>query len=211
MQASTQPLTQSRALGRFVALVPPRLLVAGLAAWLLAALVATAMAGLTYVAVQQALRQGANDPQVQMAEDAAVALAGGAAPAGLLPAGKTDLSRGLAPYLIVFDDAGHPVASSAELAGAVPLPPPGVFDYTRTRGEDRFTWQPAPDVRQAVVLVRYGGASSGFVLAGRSLREVELREGQLTAMVGVVWLAALGGSLVLVGAAIAAATLLARR
>ncbi len=32
-----------------------------------------------------------------------------------------------------------------------------------------------PGVRNAVVVVRYGGEHPGFVLAGRSLREVEQR------------------------------------
>jgi hypothetical protein len=211
MQAPAPPIVSSHPLARAAALVPPRFLVVGLAAWLLAALVATAMGGLTYVAVQQALRQGANDPQVQMAEDAAVALAGGAAPAAVVPPTRIDPSRSLAPYLIVFDDAGQPVASSDVLAGGTPSPPAGVFDYTRTHLEDRFTWQPAPGVRDAVVVVRYSGASSGFVMAGRSLREVEARESQLSAMVGLTWLAALGASLLLVAAGVAAFTVAARR
>ena len=53
------------------------------------------------------------------------------------------MAASLAPYLIVFDDAGRPIASSARLAGAPPVPPPGVFDYTRAAGEDRITWQPS--------------------------------------------------------------------
>ena len=211
MQASVQPFGRSRSIASFVSTIPPRYAVVGLAAWLLAALVATAMALLTYTAVQQALRQGANDPQVQMAEDAAVALAGGAAPGNILPIAKVDPSRSLAPYLIVFDDAGRPIASSAELAGQTPTPPPGVFDYTRTHGEDRITWQPRQGVRDAAVVVRYAGASSGFVLAGRSLREVEAREDQLTAMVGLAWLAVLGGSLVLTAAGVAVFALASRQ
>ena len=40
------------------------------------------------------------------------------------------------------------------------------------RGEDRLTWQPEPGVRSATVVVHYQGAQAGFVMAGRSLREV---------------------------------------
>jgi hypothetical protein len=42
-----------------------------LRAWLPIAVVTAAFCGLAYLTVQQSLRQGANDPQIQMAEDAA--------------------------------------------------------------------------------------------------------------------------------------------
>ena len=45
--------------------------------WLPLAAVTTLLCGLIYLAVQQSLRWGANDPQIQMAEDAAAALAAG--------------------------------------------------------------------------------------------------------------------------------------
>jgi len=45
--------------------------------WLLIAIVVTGLIGLVYVAVQQDLRQGANDPQIQMAEDTAAKFANG--------------------------------------------------------------------------------------------------------------------------------------
>jgi hypothetical protein len=47
--------------------------------WLPIVVVITALSGLVYVAVQQALRQDANDPQIQMAQDAAETLARGGA------------------------------------------------------------------------------------------------------------------------------------
>jgi hypothetical protein len=45
--------------------------------WLPLAALTTALCGLVYLAVQQALRQAANDPQIQMAEDAAYILSQG--------------------------------------------------------------------------------------------------------------------------------------
>jgi hypothetical protein len=73
-----------------------------------------------------------------------------------------------------------------------------VLDYVRTNGEDRITWQPAPGVRMASVVVGFQGTRSGFVLAARSLREVEKREDQAEYEAGLAWLASLAGSLVLV-------------
>jgi hypothetical protein len=45
--------------------------------WLTIAAVAAVLCGLVFVAVQHALREGADDPQIEIAEDAASALAAG--------------------------------------------------------------------------------------------------------------------------------------
>ncbi len=42
-----------------------------LKAWLPIAVVTIGLCGLAYLTVQQSLRQGANDPQIQMADDTA--------------------------------------------------------------------------------------------------------------------------------------------
>jgi hypothetical protein len=76
----------------------------------------------------------------------------------------------------------------------------GVFDYVRQHDQDRITWQPEPGVRIATVVAGYTGSQSGFVLAGRSLREVEKRESQAEMEAGVVWIVTLFGSLVVVTA-----------
>ena len=153
------------------------------------AFLAVCMAGLVYASVQQSLRQSANDPQIQMAEDAAAALENGTPPSMIVPknASPIDIATSLAPYLIVFDDAGDPIAGNAALNAKIPAFPAGVFDYVRTHGEDRITWQPQPGVRSAAILVRVAsGSIPGFVLAGRSLREVEIREDKLSFMTGTI-------------------------
>jgi len=166
--------------------------------WLPLAAVTTLLCGLVYLAVQQSLRQGANDPQIQMAEDAAAALSAGAAPESVLPVARVEISTSLAPFMVIYSDTGEPLASSALLHGTTPNLPSGVFDYTRQNGEDRVSWQPETDVRIAAVVVAYGGAQPGFVLTGRSLREVENRESQVEQMTGIAWLVTLAGSLVVV-------------
>ena len=166
--------------------------------WLPLAAAITMLAGTIYIAVQQAYRQGANDPQIQMAEDAATALAAGQPVNNLVPAGTVDMAQSLAPYLIVYDQNGTPLASNVLLHGAIPQIPAGVFDYTRQHGEDRISWQPEPGVRSAAVIYAVTGSSGGFVLAGRSLREVEKREDQLTQQVSAGWLSAMLISLVVV-------------
>jgi hypothetical protein len=162
--------------------------------WLPLAVALVVMAGLIYTAVQQDLRQSANDPQIQIAEDTARSLEHGQAFQPPTP-GQVDMATSLAPWAIVYDENGRPLVSTAVLDGGIPTPPAGVFAYTRQHGEDRLTWQPRPGVRSATVMVHFGGASPGFVMAGRSLREVEQRSDQALLLAGLGCLAALAVSL----------------
>ena len=112
-----------------------------------------ALCGLVYLAVQQVLRQSANDPQIQLAEDAANALAQNETTTNILSGAHTvDVGQSLAPFFLIYDDTGKPIASSGLLHGEIPSPPLGVFDYTRTHGQNRITWQPEPTVRIASVI-----------------------------------------------------------
>ena len=45
--------------------------------WVLITIIVTGLSGLIYVGIQQDLRQTANDPQIQMAEDIAAKLTDG--------------------------------------------------------------------------------------------------------------------------------------
>ena len=144
--------------------------------WLLSAIIICGLCGIFYAIIQQELRSNADDPQIQMAEDAAAQLASGQQVQSIVPMQKVDIATSLAPYIIIFDNTGKPIASSAQLNGQTPTIPAGIFDYVRQNGEDRITWQPQPGVRSAIVVTQFKGANSGFVVAGRSLREVEIRE-----------------------------------
>jgi hypothetical protein len=157
--------------------------------------ISTVLALTIYAIPQQVLRQGANDPQIQLAGDLAARLEQGAAPSEAVPANAVDMARSLSPFVIVYNDQGQPLASQAQLNGQTPAPPAGVFDYVRQHGEERVSWQPVlgnvRGVRIAAVVQRVGGAHPGFVLAGRSLREVEAREQQVEQMAGLAWIAML--------------------
>jgi hypothetical protein len=166
--------------------------------WLPLAAVVFALCGLVYVVAQQVLRQSANDPQIQMAQDTAAALAAGEPAAQLVPSAQVEISQSLAPVVMIFDDQGEVLASSARLHGQIPSLPPGLLDYVRAHGEDRVTWQPESGVRLATVIVRAEGAHPGFVLAGRSLGEVEKRVSQIELLSGLGLAAILGASLVIV-------------
>jgi hypothetical protein len=162
-----------------------------------------------YSIPQQVLRQDANDPQIAMATDLVAVLERGdmvtLLQQGALPAvtggsGGVDMARSLSPFVIVYNDQGLPLASQAQLDGKAPAPPAGVFDFVRQHGEERLSWQPRRGVRIAAVVQRVGGAHPGFVLAGRSLREVEDREEQVLQMAGATWIGMLG--VILIGTAV---------
>jgi hypothetical protein len=162
------------------------------------AVVITLLSGLLYGTLQQVLRINANDPQIQMAEDAATALANGKLIDSVVPSTQVDIATSLAPYIIMFDNSGKAIASSGLLHNQLPALPSGVFDYVRQNGEDRLTWQPEPGVRSATVVTRFGGAQPGFVMVGRSLREVENRIDQFGLLIGLGWLGTLFATLVAV-------------
>jgi hypothetical protein len=169
-----------------------------LRAWLPLVVVMTGVCGLIYLTTQQILRMNANDPQIQIAEDTAISLEIGEKPATLITKNPLDIATSLAPFLVVYNEQGIPQASSGLLHGDSPEMPVGVFQYVKEHGEDRITWQPEPGLRMAVVVVGYGGEQSGFVMVGRSLREVEKRIDQFGMIVLVAWLAILVATLVLV-------------
>jgi hypothetical protein len=82
-----------------------------LAFFLPVAVLVTALCGLVYLEVQQDLRSGANDPQYQLATDAATRLDGGTAPSS-----------------VVDSTPGVDLATDATLDGGRPAPPDGVLD-----------------------------------------------------------------------------------
>jgi hypothetical protein len=161
------------------------------------AAISTVLALALYTIPQQVLRQGANDPQIQLAGDLAARLEQGIAPAEAVPAGSVDIARSLSPFVIAYDDQGRPLASQAQLDGKTPTPPNGVFNHVRQHSEERVSWQPRHGVRIAAVVQRVNGPHPGFVLAGRNMREVEAREQQVEQMAGLAWIAMLG--LILLG------------
>ncbi len=134
--------------------------------WVAYFALALALPGLIFVSVQQTLRMGANDPQIQLAHDGL----------GIAAEGPVlDMSASLAPFEIIYDEQHKVLNATGQLDGKTPTPPAGVFDYAKTHSDDRFTWEPKSGVRLAAVVVHHDG---GYVLAARNLREVEIRENQ---------------------------------
>jgi hypothetical protein len=156
--------------------------------WLIITVVLTSLCGIVYVTAQQMTRWSANDPQIQIAQDLAAVLKDGGAPEAMLPDESIDIATSLSPYVVIFDDTGKAIAGTGVLHGDLPTMPAGVFENARRSGENRVTWQPEPGVRSATVVTHYSGDEPGFVMAGRSLREVESRINRLGQLIGLGWL-----------------------
>jgi hypothetical protein len=148
--------------------------------------IATTLSGLVYVVAQQELRMAANDPQEQLAREAAIRLDGGAAPATVVGPTTVDVAAGLAPFVVVYDPAGNVLATDGVLDGKLPILPAGVLAAASRTGRDAVTWQPQTGVRLATVTIPWNG---GTVTSGRSLRLVEDRESTLESLVAAVWIA----------------------
>jgi hypothetical protein len=160
-----------------------------LALFIPSAVIVTALCGLAYLEVQQALRSGANDPQYQIATDAAARLDAGAGPSSVVEtAQRVDLATSLATFVIVFDRNHAILATNASLDGGGPEPPSGVLDAATPGEPNVVTWQPRAGVRVASVTAAWKG---GTVLVGRSLRLVEERETSAELIAGLSWIASL--------------------
>lgn len=162
------------------------------------AVVITLLCGLIYVVVQQDIRMSANDPQIQIAEDYASLLTNGIQPQLLVPQRKVDISKSLATYVIILNDKDDVILSSAILDNKTPTPPKSVFDYVRTSGETRITWQPKTGVRSATIIARYNGVNPGFILVGRSMREIEIRADNTLKIVILGWIVTTAASFITV-------------
>ncbi len=178
---------------------PPALL----GAWLPFAITITILSGVIYGTVQQDLRMGANDVPSQLAQDAISRLSKGDDPAAVLPDQTVEAGKSLSPFVIVFDKDSNVVASSLEkVDGKVPLPPSGVFAYTKKHLLDKISWQLKDDQRFAIVMRYFDGEKrSGYVLAGRDLHDVEQHEAQTALIVLAGWFSSMFGTFVVVWAA----------
>ena len=148
--------------------------------------------GFAFGVGQQVLRMGANDPQTEIIESFYETLTQGQDPSlfGSIP--PVDMQKGLTPFVNIYDADGKFVAGNGKLGENSPAPLKGVFDFAKKNGENRFTWQPQKGVRIAAVLRSYKtGVKQGFILAGKSLKEVENRIQNLMKMSAVSLIVAL--------------------
>jgi hypothetical protein len=154
---------------------------------LTAMVVTTILFATVYVVAQQLGRLSANDGPERLASQVAVEVQAGQSTT-LDAQPHVDLSRSLAPFVVVEDASGKPVAGSGFLTGSLVAVPIGVLTTAAKTGQDNVTWQPQRGLRFATVTLRAGDR---LVTAGQSLRPSELRDQTFQLLVGAGWLAAM--------------------
>jgi hypothetical protein len=140
--------------------------------WLTTVVVLVIIFGTIYTVTQQAERTDANYPQIQIAEDAAMALDHGDKPTTLV-GDKTNLDASLAPFIIIYDQSGKVVTGSGYLHNTIPVIPFGVLSAANGVPYHSVTWQPQPGIRIAAISVK---ANNYYIVSGRSLTETEKNE-----------------------------------
>lgn len=162
--------------------------------WLAVVGTATLVLGVTYVMLQQSTRLASDDIPLSTAQTVKHALENGSEPVDTVPAIKTNLREDNTVFVTITDDSRRILASSALLNGKSPLPPAGVFDFTKKNGSDHFTWQPASSVRLATRVITYSASSgsNGFIITGQSLAQPEKRIDTYTLFSAITWLAVVG-------------------
>ncbi len=155
--------------------------------WLLVVTIGCGLLLFGYVGLQQSLRIGMNDPQLQMAQDIASKLSQGASASSVVPTtALVDESQSLAPFVTIVDNNTRVLASSGKIGDRVPLPPTSAFPDSQNRSNNWFTWQ-HDKIRDAAVIVPYGN-HAGYVLVARSMSQAENIIGYITKLAGLTLL-----------------------
>jgi sensor histidine kinase regulating citrate/malate metabolism len=155
--------------------------------WLLITISITITAIMVYGVGQQILRQSADDPQIQIAEDTAKALERGQT-ISIPPSAKNDVSKSLTSFIVVYDASKKFVTSSITVNNNNPVLPISMLEQVDKKGETKVTWEPAKGIKAAVVIVKHGGQAPGYVAIGRSLREIDKRINDMGNLIVLIWL-----------------------
>ena len=147
----------------------------------------TIVFGTMYTLLQQSNRQVANDAPTIVAEQVRDQLNIGKQPADLAVA-TVDIAKSSAPFSIIYDKKGLPVAGTGRLHNALPKIPIGVLQNATPEKSNTVTWEPESKVRIASVAVV---ADDYYVLGGQSLSFVEARTTTLLVLTFLGWLASI--------------------
>ena len=154
--------------------------------WIATVLVLLVGFGTIYVVTQQAQRNDANWPQIQLARDAATAVNNKLESFNV--GSQVDMAKSLAPFTNLYDKTGKPVAGTGFLDGKMPKVDPGVLDNAKGHDYNAVTWEPKEGVRIAAVAV---AGKDYYVVSGRNMKEVEKNENTTLVLSALGFLASL--------------------
>ncbi len=144
-----------------------------------------------YISGQQIYRTNANDPQIQMADDASRFLNRGGKPSELLSqTSRVDLLTSLLPFIAIYDSTGKLIGTNA-FFDSTPISIPATAITSAKEGkQNRITWQAKNGIRSALVVNYFTqGPVFGYVAVGRALKEIENRISDLGKICFFAWIA----------------------
>ncbi len=148
----------------------------------------TLIFGSIYCVTHQIYRANANDPQVEVTNQVADVINQNVPLDAIVSeAEQIDMAQSLSLFVMIFDKDKKLIGSSAVIDGQTPTPSDQAFEVAKSSGDKRFTWEPKTGVKVAAVLKMVG--DKGYVLAGRSLKEVETRQAGLIKTLAIGWAA----------------------
>ncbi len=169
--------------------------------WLPMAFVITVLFGAVYLCLQQTIRQGYNWPQINAVNDVSFQLSHATAQdKALAPYATTPIDQTGSLFVILYNDNGQAIQSSAQLDGGTPAIPLGVLKSSDSApAYHAVTWQPKSDVRIAAVVERINQDNKViYVVAGRNLAQPEQLTSSLLFLCSVGWLGAVSAALLLI-------------
>ncbi len=166
-------------------------------AWLPIGFIVAVFFIFTYIALQQYMRMSANDAPAEIVKNIDLALSEGALPSQFNSTHPVEIDKSLSLYVIIYDANGRPISGTGALNGNYPIPSSDVFAYTRSHQIDKFTFEPKPQLRHAVVMTYHDGTTPLYILAGHSLEQVESHIKELLSLSVVFGFISLIGSLLI--------------
>lgn len=141
------------------------------------------------VSARTVFRQNANDPQVEVTDQVASIVRQGV-PLDAIVSGaeQIDLATSKALFVVVYDGDRNLVGSSATFNGDNPQIPGDALDKAKQAEDYRFDWQPDNGLKFGLVAKAID--DQAFVVAGRSLTEMENRAAALHLPLWIGWVAA---------------------
>lgn len=149
-------------------------------------LLITVIFGAIFGTGQQVLRGDSDYPQVEVVQQVQGIIEQGVPLDVIVNSEEAiNLEESMSLFVMIFDKDKNLVSSSAKIGEQSPTPPSESFDIAKSKGENKFTWQPQDGVRLAAVLKPVG--DKAFVLAGKSLKETDKRVQTLGVFTLIGW------------------------
>lgn len=153
--------------------------------WLPFAVGITLIAGAAYFFAPHYAGATSSGPLSRLAVRVASELDGGKQVVDVLSSTvPQDITSATDPYVVVLDQKGNVIASSAKFQGKPLVIPPGMFTFVSDQGWDGAEWQPAPGVRQDLSIRKY---QSGYVVVGRKAASANDSDPGVRRLVVALW------------------------